>query len=207
MVFSTASLWGAVNQWIFLRRPPSLRTLIGAVLGVCGIALLFGEQFGGLRADSTVIIGIGLALGGTMMFSLGNLVSLRATATGADLPNAVARGMSWGAAFLAVFALIQGHGLPFEMSTRYVGSLLYLAIPASVIGFTSYLMVVARLGADRAAYATVLFPVLALAVSTYWEGFHWTPGAMAGLPLILLGNIVIFAKIRLPFTGRKLNSA
>lgn len=194
VVFSTATVWGALNQWLFLGRRPTARALLGAALGVGGIALLFGEQLTRLQAGPSAVIGIGLVLAGTATFSLGNLVSLRATGDGTDLPNAVARGMSWGALFLALFALLQGHGLPFDFSARYVGSLLYLAIPGSVIGFTAYLMVVARAGADRAAYATVLFPVLALAVSTLAEGYHWTPGAMAGLPLILLGNVVIFAR-------------
>jgi drug/metabolite transporter (DMT)-like permease len=197
VVFSTATVWGAVNQWIFLGRRPGLRAVLGGLLGVGGIALLFGEQLAGLHAGQAAIVGIGLVLSGTMVFSLGNLVSLRATQGGVDLPNAVARGMTWGALFLGVFALVQGHGLPFDFSVRYVGSLLYLAIPGSVIGFTGYLMLVARIGADRAAYASVLFPVLALAVSTVVEGFAWTPGAIAGLPLILLGNVVIFARLPL----------
>ena len=51
-------------------------------------------------------------------------------------------------------------GMPFALapSPRYLGALLYLAIPGSVIGFTAYLLLVGRIGPDRAAYSTVLFP-------------------------------------------------
>jgi len=84
--------------------------------------------------------------------------------------------------------------MPFalEPSTRYVGALLYLAIPGSVIGFTAYLLLVGRIGPDRAAYSTVLFPIVALTISTIYEGYHWTPTALAGLALVLAGNLLAF---------------
>jgi drug/metabolite transporter (DMT)-like permease len=140
------------------------------------------------------VLGIGLALTGTYVFSLGNLISTRATADGADLPNAIARGMTWGSAFVGALALARGLPLVIDPTPRYLLSLLYLAIPASVLGFFAYLSLVARVGADRAAYATVLFPVIALAVSTLLEGYVWTRWALAGLPLVLLGNLVIFGR-------------
>jgi drug/metabolite transporter (DMT)-like permease len=55
---------------------------------------------------------------------------------------------------------------------------------------------VARIGSARAAYTTVLYPIVALAISTAFEGYtwHWT-GAL-GLALALAGNLVMFAKPR-----------
>lgn len=72
--------------------------------------------------------------------------------------------------------------------------MLYLAAVGSVIGFTTYLMLVSRIGSSRAAYTTVLFPVVALSLSTLYEGYHWTPLAIIGLVLTLAGNVVIFAR-------------
>jgi drug/metabolite transporter (DMT)-like permease len=79
-----------------------------------------------------------------------------------------------------------------EASWRYVGAWLYLAIPGSVIGFTTYLTLVGRLGADRAAYCTVLFPIVALNVSAVLEGYVWTPLALLGLVLVAAGNVAVF---------------
>ncbi|MET3716905.1 drug/metabolite transporter (DMT)-like permease [Pseudomonas sp. PvP001] len=87
-----------------------------------------------------------------------------------------------------------------EWSLRYVGSLLYLVIPGSVIGFTAYLTLVGRMGADRAAYCTVLFPVVALNVSAYAEGYQWTAQALGGLVLVMLGNVLVFRKGSRPAT-------
>jgi drug/metabolite transporter (DMT)-like permease len=70
--------------------------------------------------------------------------------------------------------------------------LLYLAIPGSVIGFTAYLTLVGRMGPERAAYCTVLFPVVALNISAWLEGYTWTPAALLGLALVAAGNVAVF---------------
>ena len=85
----------------------------------------------------------------------------------------------------------------FDPAPAYVLSLLFLAIFATVVGFWSYLTLVGHIGPDRAAYTTVLFPLIALALSTWFEGFRWTALDFAGVALILLGNVVILTK-RLP---------
>jgi drug/metabolite transporter (DMT)-like permease len=106
--------------------------------------------------------------------------------------------MTWGAAMLAV--VVAARGLSFAPSTEpvYVGALLYLAAIGSAVGFLVYLALVARVGPERAAYTTVLSPVIALAVSWLLEGYQWSPWALIGAPLILVGNVVIF----LPKFGR-----
>lgn len=75
---------------------------------------------------------------------------------------------------------------------RYFGSLVYLALPGSVIGFTTYLTLVGRIGPERAVYCTVLFPFVALAASTVFEGYRWSSSAVAGLLLVVIGNLVAF---------------
>ena len=87
-------------------------------------------------------------------------------------------------------------GIPFEMdwSARYIGALWYLVIPGSVIGFTAYLTLVGRMGPERAAYCTVLFPVVALNVSAFVEGYQWTAPALLGLVLVMAGNVLVFRK-------------
>jgi drug/metabolite transporter (DMT)-like permease len=82
----------------------------------------------------------------------------------------------------------------FDPAPVYVLSLLFLAVFATVLGFWSYLTLVGHIGPDRAAYTTVPFPLIALALSTWFEGFRWTALDFAGVALILLGNVVILTK-------------
>jgi drug/metabolite transporter (DMT)-like permease len=76
---------------------------------------------------------------------------------------------------------------------KYLAALLYLAVFGSVIAFTAYLELVARIGPSQAAYATVLFPIVALVLSTVFEGYRWSALGVLGLALCLMGNVVIFS--------------
>lgn len=137
-------------------------------------------------------MGIGLALLGTLCFSAGNMLSSLQQKAGLKPLTTNAWGMLYGAMMLVVICLASGTPFHFEWNTRYIGSLLYLAIPGSVIGFTAYLTLVGRMGPERAAYCTVLFPVVALNISVFVEGYQWTPPALFGLLLVMLGNVLVF---------------
>ncbi|AVR94955.1 DMT family transporter [Pseudoduganella armeniaca] len=198
VVFSTAPIWNALNGRLFLGRPVRPAVVGGALLGLGGIALLFLPQMAGHWRDSGMLAGLGLAVLGTLCFSAGNLLSSRMQALGLAplLTNTWA--MFIGASILTVLALALGMPFTFETDVRYVGSLLYLAIPGSVIAFTAYLLLVGRLGADRAAYCTVLFPIVALTVSALFEDYRWGAPAFAGLALVVSGNLLAFMPARLP---------
>mgnify|MGYP003953201153 CR=1 FL=1 len=76
------------------------------------------------------------------------------------------------------------------MTTQYAGSLLYLAIPASVLGFTCYLILVDRLGASNAAYILVITPIVALTASAIFEDYHWSIYSTIGLFMVIIGNLL-----------------
>ena len=95
----------------------------------------------------------------------------------------------WTAAALALLISVAlGRSLNFSMRADYILSLAYLAVFGSAVAFGCYLTLVGRIGADRASYATLLFPIIALIISTLFEGYHWTPPALAGVVIILAGN-------------------
>ena len=192
VIFSTAPLWNAINGRIFLGRPIRRHVMMGALLGLCGIVLLFAPQMAGHWNDSKVLFGLALTLAGTLCFSCGNLLSSRMQSLGLTPALTNTWAMLIGSTTLGVAALAMGMSFALDPSPRYLGALLYLAIPGSVIGFTAYLLLVGRIGPDRAAYSTVLFPIVALTISTIYEGYHWTPLALSGLALVLAGNLLAF---------------
>ncbi|UGQ45927.1 DMT family transporter [Massilia endophytica] len=204
VVFSTAPIWNAINGRIFLKKAIRPQVLAGALLGLCGISLLFLPQMRGHWTDSGMLVGLGLALLGTLCFSAGNLLSSRMQALGLTPWTTNTWAMLIGSTVLTLGSLAAGMEFAFEPTARYIGSLLYLAIPGSVIGFTAYLMLVGRIGADRAAYCTVLFPIVALTVSTVFEGYVWTATAFGGLLLVLGGNLLAFLPAgRLPLLAAR----
>jgi len=196
--FSTAPVWNALNGRLFQGKPIAPRVLAGAVLGLAGLLLLFGTEALKDLGRPQTLWGLGLALAGTYCFSLGNLLSGAMQKLGQTPLQTNTSAMAIGATVVALGALLTGQAPAFDTSPTYIGAWLYLAIPGSVIGFTAYLTLVGRMGADRAAYCTVLFPVVALNVSAWVEGYHWSASGLIGLLLVALGNVVVFWRGRLP---------
>ena len=194
VVFSTSTLWNALNARVFFKQRIARDVLGGGALGLVGLACLFWPELSGHSASHETLIGLGLALLGTLCFSAGNMLSSLQQKAGLRPLTTNAYGMLYGAAMLSVYCLLSGTPFGFEWNTRYIGSLLYLVIPGSVIGFTAYLTLVGRMGPERAAYCTVLFPVVALNVSAYAEGYQWTVPALMGLVLVMVGNVLVFRK-------------
>lgn len=198
VVFSAATIFNLVNALLFHGRKPAPRILTGAAFGLAGITCLFQDTLTSASLDQNTATGLALALLGTWFFSAGNLVSARNQKHGLSVASVNAWAMLYGAGIVSLFAFARGVPFTFDPSPVYVSALVYLAIPGSVIGFTAYLTVVHRLGPEKAAYMTVLFPVVALTISTLFEGYHLTPLAGVGLAGILFGNILVLAKRRTP---------
>lgn len=198
VVFSTATLWNALNARVFFGQRIARNVLLGGALGLLGLGLLFWPELAGHHASPQTLLGLALALAllGTLCFSAGNMLSSLQQKAGLKPLTTNAWGMAYGATMLAGWCLFNGIAFDMEWNLRYIGSLLYLVIPGSVIGFTAYLTLVGRMGPERAAYCTVLFPVVALNVSAFVEGYQWTAPALAGLVLVMLGNVLVFRKPR-----------
>jgi drug/metabolite transporter (DMT)-like permease len=204
VVFSTATLWNALGARLVFRRAMTPGILGGGLVGLAGLLLMFWPELARHDASAGTWRGLAFALAGTLCFSAGNLLSARLQALGEPPVLTNAWGMGVGAGVLAVGCLVAGVPPAFDASPGYVGALLYLALPGSVIGFTAYLTLVGRLGPERAAYCTVLFPLVALAVSSVVEGYRWTTPALAGLVLVMAGNVLVFRK---PAASRRAGAA
>ena len=196
VVFSTSTLWNALGARLVFQRVLTAPVLGGGALGLAGLLAMFGPEITSHGASTQTLIGLAWALAGTLCFSCGNLLSARMQALGETPALTNAWGMAWGALVLAVGSLIAGVPVAFDFSSTYVLAWLYLALAGSVVGFTAYLMLVGRLGPERAAYCTVLFPLVALSISSVAEGYQFTAPAIAGLGLVMAGNVLIFRKPR-----------
>lgn len=194
VIFSMAVLFNAINGMIFFRQRLSPNLLPASILGMTGIVALFWHDLTATQIAPELLKGIGLSLLGTYGFSLGNMISSRHQRRGLDILSTNAYAMTYGAVLMGLFSLIQHHSFTIELTPSYLGSLLYLAIFGSVIAFAAYFSLIGRIGASGAAYSTLLFPLVALTLSTFYEGYHWHLNAIIGLLLILLGNLVMFSK-------------
>lgn len=191
VVFSLASVINMLLGALVMRERPSARVLAGGLIGFAGIALMFWPEMSAHGFSGRTMIGLLLCIGGTLSFCAGNLVSAAAQRKGLSLVSMNAWGMLYGTLWCAFLALVLGRPFIIEPTLAYIGSLVFLAVVSTIVAFAAYLTLLGRIGGARAGYATVMFPVFALLISTAFEGYRWTPYAIAGLVLVAAGNIFV----------------
>jgi drug/metabolite transporter (DMT)-like permease len=196
IAFSTMLWMNIANARLFFGVRSGPRVIIGSILGVAGIVTLFLPQVGQVSLSDATLYGATLSVIGAFIASLGNMVSQEAQKSGLPVLQANTWGMFYGALLTGAIALGQGHEFNFDTSAGYVLSLGYLAVFGSIIAFGAYLTLLGRIGAHKAGYAVVMFPVVALMLSVLFEGLQITVNIVAGVVLVTVGNIIILRRER-----------
>lgn len=188
VLFSLIVIFNAIFMRVFFGTAVDPRLLIAGIVGTAGIALMFLPELETPGDRSVVLLGIVLVLAGTLSASLGNMTAVVNTARKLPVVACNAHGMLLGGALSVAFSLIEGEPISFSFEPTYIGSLLYLAIFGSAVAFGAYIALLRRIGPARAAYSSVLFPVVALLTATWLEGYRWSILAGFGILLTLIGN-------------------
>ncbi len=191
IAFSSMVWMNIINARVFFRVKAGRGVLFGALLGAIGMYLLFAPQISELSFDDSVFFGSSLALLGALTASFGNMVSQAIQKNDIPVVQSNAWGMFYGALFMGAVAIVNGREFTFEWSPAYVGSLAYLTVFGSIVAFGAYLTLLGRIGAHKAGYAMVMFPVIALLLSTLFEGLEVTMTTVAGATLVLAGNVFV----------------
>ncbi len=196
LMFSTVILMNIINGAIFMRTTVSRRVILGACMGIAGIASIFWSEVSGVENSADTWRGLWMCLIATYFASVGNIISARNQQNQIPVVQTNAWGMTYGAVIMAAYALVSQVPFNYDADPAYSISLIYLSVFGSILAFGSYLTLVGRIGADKAAYAAVLFPVIALGISTLFEDYQWSLRALFGFALVLLGNYDIIKKKR-----------
>ncbi|HJU83036.1 MAG TPA: EamA family transporter [Holophagaceae bacterium] len=198
VIFSLLAMLNILGARLFFATPIAPKAVAGTVVGVAGVALICLPGAGHALAGGRAAAGLALAVAGTVASSLSNLVSQRNQKHGLPVMQGNAISMLYGAGFVALYCLAAGRPFTVDLSARYLGSLAFLALFGSVLAFGAYLTLVGRIGAGRAGYAMVAIPVVALALSTLFEGLRWQWGLALGASLCLAGNFLVLPRTPKP---------
>lgn len=183
-----------LNARIWFKTQINVQAYVGTVLGIIGMVTLFWPQLSNVSLSNDVILGVVLAITGTFFASIGNMASISNKEKRIALMPANAWGMFYGALAMSVVAFAEGVPFNFSFTSSYILSLLYLSIFGSVIAFGCYLTLLNNVGTHKASYVTIMFPAVAVLISTFVESFEWNIETAAGMTIILLGNLVILDK-------------
>lgn len=197
VIFSTASITSLILNAIISREKPDKRVALGGMIGIVGIACVFWPEISGTTLNHKALIGFFMGFLGVICFSLGGIFSARNQARGLPLVSMNSWGMFYGTVWMAAIALVRGQPFIIEHTAIYLGSLVWLILFSTLLAFAVYLTLLGRIGAARAGYATVIFPIFALMISTAIEGYQWTTLSMMGVALVLLGNYFVLSRSKL----------
>ena len=194
LLFGLMVLWNIAGARLFFGTRITAQVVTGAALGLLGVALVVWPDLAHLGGAPGQALGVLLALLSTLAASAGNLWSQHLYRRGLPVVASTTWSMAYGAASVAAWCALRGTPFTFDASAPYLASLGYLALFGSVFAFVTYLTLLKRIGAGRSGYTSVVIPVLAMATSTVFEDYRWTPLAVAGMMLVLAGNVLILRR-------------
>lgn len=189
-VFALLLIPSTLLGWAYLGQRPERRFVASSAVAVCGIALLFAHEIRANPGESGgIVAGIGLTVVGLIAAAAANVFQARPEVRRLPLFAMLAGAMAVGAVIDLLFALAVAGPPVFDPRPGYWLGLVYLALAASVVTFSLYYPVVRKIGPGKAAYSSLLVPIIAMALSTWLEGYRWTGLTIAGAVLALAGML------------------
>ncbi len=165
--------------------------VLGSAIATVGVALLFAHEWRSSPATlEQVLLGAALTVGGILSASAANITQAMEGAKKQPFLALLAWSMTAGVVINSVFAFVSAGPPQFDPRPSYTLGILYLGIAGSVVTFPLYYGLVRKVGAGQAAYSSVVVPVVAMVLSTLFEGFKWAPLPAAGAVITLIGMVV-----------------
>jgi drug/metabolite transporter (DMT)-like permease len=196
VVFGGIMIANVVNGAIFLGTAIRPGVVMGGLIGLGGMAIVFWPELNAVNLADENFSALLLCLVGTLLASFGNIIAARNKLQQVPLLPGNTWAMAYGALAMYAAALLLGRPITFAWTAAYTLSLLYLVVFGSIIAFWAYLTLLGNIGADRAGYANLVFPLVALAISTALEDYQWTLTAVQGLGLVVVGNWMVMRSQR-----------
>ena len=191
IAFSTILIMNILGERIYFKIKSSKETLFAAGFGIVGILIIFGNELLNFKLEDKTHIGIILSFIATFWASTGNLIHQKNSKDKIPFIQSIAYGMLYGSLFTLIVAKFRGAEIIFDNSISYILSFLYLSIIGSVVAFYLYLKLLESIGSARAGYIGVIMPIVALIISTLFEGLQWTNNLIFGLPVLIFGCVLI----------------
>ncbi len=191
VLFAMLIVPNAIFGKIWLGRSVGYRFWVGVTIASVGVFLLMLREYqAAAMAPEAVLLGVVLTLTAVMTASISNVLQASKRLSRFPIITTLAWCMLYGALANGLWALAYD-GLPsVEMRAGYFLGLAYLAIVGTVVAFPFYFALIRDIGPAKAAYTSVLIPVIAMLLSTVFEGYNWSTLAITGAVLAMVGLVV-----------------
>jgi drug/metabolite transporter (DMT)-like permease len=191
VIFALLLVPNAAFARVFLGQRMGRQLLVGSAVAMAGVALLFLHE---ARSDphgvSASLSGIAWTLAAVLSASSANVLQATDTAKRYPMGSTLAIAMVMGALLDGAVAWLLTGPPVIEPRFGYIAGVVYLGLFASAIAFPLYFNVIRVIGPAKAAYSSVIVPVIAMLLSTLFEGYRWSLLAGAGAVLAGVGLII-----------------
>lgn len=191
VVFALLIVPNAILAKYWLGRTVGGSFIIGSAIASIGVAFLMTQEYRAAPVGGhEVLIGLGLTLCGVVSASISNVLQVVPKVARFPTVTILSWAMLWGTVANATLAFVLYGPPTFDPRPAYMGGVLYLGIIGSVVTFPLYFDLIRKIGPGKAAYTGVLIPVIAMMLSTIFEGYSWSLLAAAGAMLAIIGLLV-----------------
>lgn len=198
VVFAILLVPNALFARVLLGQRMGGQLIAGSAVAMAGIALLFlHEARTGPAGTAATLAGLGLTGMAILAASMANVLQATPTARRYPMMATLAVAMLIGAGLDGAIAWWLTGPPVIELRPAYWAGILYLGLAGSALAFPLYYRVLRVIGPAKAAYSSVIVPVIAMLLSTLFEGYRWSTLAAAGAALAGVG-LVIALRARRP---------
>jgi len=199
VVFALLVVPNAILAWFFFGQRVTGRFALGSAVAMAGVALLFVQEMRHATASTEgVLTGLALVLVAVLAASISNVMQIMPAIKARPVAPLLGWAMLYGATANAVFGWAYVGPPAVEPRLGYWVGIVYLGLIASALAFWLYYDIIRNIGPAKAAYSSVLIPVIAMAISTVAEGYSWSALALAGGALALAGLVIALKSSRTP---------
>jgi drug/metabolite transporter (DMT)-like permease len=191
VIFALLLVPNALLAWLILKQRFSRNFVIGSVVATAGVGVLLAQELSvnSVSADK-LALGIAFALIGMLAASVANIIQAVERLRTRSLPSMMAWGMVYAVIANAIIAFALAGPPTIEIGLIYLGGLLYLALIGSALAFSLYFNILRSIGPGKAAYTSLLIPIVAMLLSTIFEGYRWSIAAVLGIALAIAGLFI-----------------
>lgn len=176
-------LTSVFSAWWLAEKSLSLAKLSGLLLGIAGLAVIFG---GGAQVGDNARYGIAAVVLSTILHAA-STVGVKRFSVQVPAMAVTVGGLGVAVpAFIITWFLFDGVW-PDALQERARFSIVYLALFGSVLGFIWYFYLLHKLDAVKVNLLTLVTPVTALMLGSWLNGEELLPSVWYGTGLILLG--------------------
>jgi drug/metabolite transporter (DMT)-like permease len=189
----------ALLAWLFFGERVTGRFILGSAVAMAGVGLLFVQEVRAAGGSaSAVLTGLSFVLFAVLAASISNVMQLMPAIRSQPIAAMLGWAMLYGAAVDALLAALATGAPAFDPHPAYWLGLIYLSLVASALAFWLYYWIIRQVGAAKAAYSSVLIPIIAMALSTLFEHYHWSALAASGGLLTIAGLVIALRAGKVP---------